>query len=152
MEQREFLAKAKSLIDRAAALIEKVRREGLLTLEGELDDNICKFAGMGLRMVFDGYQASDIDKVLTNMLARETNEEERRLKAMWREAVLLIQAGYNTRVLTCDSQDLICYSRTIRRPTCQIHNRAHQKLIFIMTVLFFRPRNSLLGKELRGVV
>jgi len=52
--------------------------------------------------------------------------------------------------VSCDSQDLICYSRTIRRHSCPIHNRVRQKLIFLMTALFFHPCNSLLGKELQG--
>jgi len=100
MEQREFLAKATSVIDRATALNENARREGLLALEGELENNVCEFTGTGLRMLVDGREAGDIDKILTNMLARETDEEKRRLKAMWKDAVLLIQSGYNTRIIT----------------------------------------------------
>jgi len=99
MGQRDFLARANNVIEKVAALSERARREGLLALEGEWDDNICKFAGMGLRMALDGYEADNIDKVLTNMLARETNEEERRIKAMWKDAVLMILAGNYTRIL-----------------------------------------------------
>jgi len=99
MEQREFLVKAKSVIEQAMAFCEKARWEGLLALEGDLDDKICKFAETGLRMLVDGHGACDINKVLTNMIALETDGDERRLKAMWKDAVQHIHEGNNPRIL-----------------------------------------------------
>jgi len=52
--------------------------------------------------------------------------------------------------IICDSQDLICYSRTIRRHSCPMHNRVRKKLIFLMTALFFTPVILCRVKNYRG--
>ena len=104
MNRDEFVEKYSSIFDRALALGEKARREGLLALEEELD---YKKAGerdileYGLRFVIDGTDGRIIEKILSNIINQEKDEYTRVLKTIQKEAVLMIQEGANPRIMNC---------------------------------------------------
>ena len=86
----------------AVNLSEKSRREGLLALEDEidkLDENRFNFFKLGMKLALDSIESDIIYRILSNIIMREKDEKERRLKIIQRESVLSIQAGFNTRML-----------------------------------------------------
>jgi len=92
----------KKLILTAIALAEKARREGLLSLEEEIDKldsknyNILKY---GLRLSIDGADSEFISAVLTNIINQEEDKNILRIKTIQNEAVYCIYSGFNTRML-----------------------------------------------------
>ena len=102
MTQDEFSTEYYSIAERAITFSEKSRREGFLAMEEELNvekaDNRDIFE-YGIRLVVDGWDSVIIEKILSNIIQQEKDEDLRRLKAMQKEAVLLVQVGVNTRVL-----------------------------------------------------
>jgi len=100
MTRKEFTDKYAQIVCLAAQFTEIARREGLLSLEDKLEDmpaegdrDIFKY---GIRFVVDGTATELIDKILTNLVNQEKDEEKRVLKNLQKEAVLMIQQGYNT--------------------------------------------------------
>jgi flagellar motor component MotA len=81
---------------------EKSRREGLLALEDELDQakiderDIFEY---GLRFVVDGIHSELIEKILSNLIKQEKDEDIIILKTIQKEAVLGIQDGTSPRML-----------------------------------------------------
>jgi len=103
MTRKEFVEKYAKIVDLAAGLNEKARREGILSLEDRLEDipadgdrDIFKY---GIVFVIDGFDTGLIDKLLTNLVNQEKDEEKRLLKTLQKEAVLMIQQGYNTNLM-----------------------------------------------------
>jgi len=62
----------------------------------ENDRDILKY---GLVFVIDGTALDIIDKILTNLVEQEKDADKRLLKTMQKEAVLMIQQGYNPRIM-----------------------------------------------------
>ena len=90
------------IIDRAMTFHTISRREGLLQLEESLDlekvDSRDIFE-YGMRFVVDGTRHKLIDKILSNIVNQEKDEELKLLKTMQKEAVLSLQRGDQTFIL-----------------------------------------------------
>jgi flagellar motor component MotA len=102
MTRDEFMQEYTNVVGRALAFAEKSRRQGLLALEEEMDEekfNERDVFEYGLRFVVDGTDKESIEKILSNLVNQEKDEYKRILKTMQKEAVLMIQDGTNPRVL-----------------------------------------------------
>jgi len=103
MERKEFIAKYTEIISLAAQLGEVARRESIFGLMDKLDkipaENDRDILKYGLVFVVDGTAFEIIDKILTNLVEQEKDADKRLLKTMQREAVLMIQQGYNPRIM-----------------------------------------------------
>jgi len=89
-------------IKRAFDISELSRREGFLEIEKHLDkDGIAAMDVFeyGLPMVVDNWDYKDIYKELTMLVERETDPVRKNLSLAKRDAVNMIGAGYNTRLL-----------------------------------------------------
>ena len=102
MNRDEFVSKYKEIVVRALKFSEKARREGLLALENETDQekiNDRDIFEYGIRFVIDGTDQGLIDKILSNLVNQEKEQNARILKTIQKEAVLSIQSGMNPRLL-----------------------------------------------------
>jgi flagellar motor component MotA len=102
MTRGEFVKNYNDIVKRALALSEKARREGLLALEDESDQekiNNRDIFEYGLRFVIDGTDAKILEKILSNIIKHEKDENMYILKSIQKEAVLMIQDGTNPRLL-----------------------------------------------------
>lgn len=102
MNRADFEEAYKAIVERALVLAEKARRAGLLVIEPLLDDRKYKqrdILEFGLRLVIDGIDDRIIDKILTNCIELETEEDQKILQKIQKEAVLGIQSGLNPREL-----------------------------------------------------
>jgi len=102
MNRDEFVKKYNDIVRRAMEFSEKARREGLLALEGKFDRekiNDRDVFEYGIRFVIDGTDQGFIDKLLSNIINQEKDENTRILKTIQKEAVLRIQSGENPRLL-----------------------------------------------------
>jgi len=98
MKKEEFIKEYNQFIGFASALCEKSRREGLLSLEENLDDIDDTFFKRGLRLAIDGTSPVFIEKILTNLIEQEKDEYERTLKIIKKEAIISLQSGLNIRL------------------------------------------------------
>jgi flagellar motor component MotA len=102
MNHEEFNQAFYEILKRALTFAELARNEGLLALEGHIDHkkvyqrDIFEY---GMRFTIDGTDRSIIDKILSNIIKQEKNEMKALLKTIQKEAVLLIQVGYNPRIV-----------------------------------------------------
>jgi len=103
MDRKKFLEKYAEIVGLAAQFAEIARREGMLSLEDKLEDmpaegdrDIFKY---GIRFAVDGTDASLIDKILTNIVNQEKDQDMRVLKTLQKEAVIMIQQGYNVNLM-----------------------------------------------------
>ena len=87
-----------NFLQKAADYSEKSRREGLLSLEDDTEKS-CDIFNFGIKLAIDGANTEYISRILTNMIEQEKDSKTKRIKAVQKEAVLLIQAGYDTRIL-----------------------------------------------------
>jgi flagellar motor component MotA len=102
MTHDAFTTEYKDIVVRALALSEKARREGLLSLEEDADQEKRDSRDVfeyGLRFVIDGVDGTFIEKILSNIVRQEKDEDARILKTMQKEAVLAIYEGLNPRLL-----------------------------------------------------
>jgi len=102
MNRDEFIKKYYDIVKRAMEFSEKARREGLLALEEKFDKekiNDRDVFEYGIRFVIDGTDQRLIDKILSNIINQEKDENMRTLKTIQKEAVLRIQSGENPRLL-----------------------------------------------------
>jgi flagellar motor switch protein FliG len=103
MKQEDFTKEYFEIVERALALGEKARREGLLALESEI--NYEKYYQrdvfeLGLLLAVDGIDPEIINKILTNIVNQETDQDKNTLETIKKEAVLAIQAGYHPRIMS----------------------------------------------------
>ena len=104
MNRDEFIDAFFEFFERAISLSNKARREGLLSLEEEIDvekvgnRDIFEY---GLRFGIDGADRDLINGILSNIINQEKDEYKLMLKRSQAEAVLSIQAGDNPRMLVC---------------------------------------------------
>ena len=102
MNHEEFVKRYYEIAVRALTFSEKARREGLLALEELADQekvNNRDIFEYGMRLVVDGFGKELIEKILSNIIAQEKDEQWRLLKTIQNEAVLAIQEGTNPRIL-----------------------------------------------------
>ena len=102
MNRDEFVKKYYDIAGRALVFCEKARREGLLALEKESDKekiNDRDVFEYGIRFVIDGTDQELIDKILSNIINQEQDQNMRTLKTIQKEAVLMIQDGINPQLL-----------------------------------------------------
>jgi Leucine-rich repeat (LRR) protein/flagellar motor component MotA len=97
-EEREEL----TFIKRAIEISELARREGWMEVEKHLDNE--GIAAMdvfeyGLPMAVDNWDYKDIEKELSLLIARETDPVRKNLALAKKDAIIMICAGYNTRIL-----------------------------------------------------
>jgi flagellar motor component MotA len=103
MDSAAFLEEYAKIAQKTLGVSEKARGEGLLALTDELDE--AKADGRdifeyGLRFVIDGVDRNFIEKILSNIINQETDEQIRTLKIIQKEAVLAVQEGLNPRLLS----------------------------------------------------
>lgn len=101
MTKEEFVKAYIEFLDIALALEEKALREGLLSLEENLDEekaNARDIFHYGLRYVIDGTDTLIIEKILTNIVEQEKDEYLRKFKNIQKEAVIGIQLGFNPQI------------------------------------------------------
>jgi chemotaxis protein MotA len=102
MTRDEFITEYNNIVGRALAFAEKARREGLLALEEESDEekiNERDVFEYGIRFVVDGTDKETIEKILSNIVKQEKDEYKYILKTIQKEAVLMIQDGLNPSLL-----------------------------------------------------
>jgi len=102
MNRDEFVKKYYDIAKRAMEFSEKARREGLLALEEKFDHekiNDRDVFEYGIRFVIDGTDQGLVDKILSNIINQEKDENMKVLKTIQKEAVLRIQDGMNPRQL-----------------------------------------------------
>jgi len=89
-------------IKRAVEVSEMARRQGFLEIEKHLDKYgiaVRDIFEYGLPMVIDNWDYKDIDEELTLLIARETNPVRKNLAMAKKDAIRMIQEGYNLRIL-----------------------------------------------------
>ena len=102
MNDKEFDTKYNSIMEKAFFYSETTRCEGLLAAEEFIEEKKCLQRDIfeyGMRLVLDGTESRIVDKVLTNIINLETDNDERKLKNIQKEAVLSIQNGDNPYIL-----------------------------------------------------
>ena len=102
MNRAEFVEKYIAILENTLDCAEKARREGLLALEEGLDQTKADERDIfvyGLSFVVDGTDNALIEKILSNIIAQEKDEDSRILKTIQKEAVLAIQEGLSPRIL-----------------------------------------------------
>jgi len=92
------------VIKRIISFSEKARREGLLSLEGELDKTVLQFRQnlfeYGMRFVIDGTDTKLIKKILRNIKKHKTPQESQKvIDNLCIAGVLGIQRGDNPQIL-----------------------------------------------------
>ena len=102
MERGEFEKTYLAIVEQALKWNEFRYRHGLLALEDMLDE--AKVAERdifhyGMRFVVDGQDEPYIDKVLSNIIAQEIDEDKKLLKIVQKEAVLRIWGGMPTHLI-----------------------------------------------------
>jgi flagellar motor component MotA len=102
MTKENFVKEYNAIADRALFLAEKGRREGLLALEEDIDEakrvqrDIMEY---GLDLIVNGTDPCFVNKILTNIVNLETENDRKTLKTIQKEAILEIQQGLNPRIL-----------------------------------------------------
>jgi flagellar motor component MotA len=102
MNAEEFKKKYNHIVERAITFSDEARRKGLLALEDQIDEEKLMQRDVfewGIRLTVDGTDCEIINKVLTNIINLEENNDEKVLKNIQKEAVLGIQGGQNPRLL-----------------------------------------------------
>jgi flagellar motor component MotA len=103
MNCEEFAEKYNRIVERALCCADKARREGLLAVEELIDEekfNKRELFEVGLQLVVDGIDGHTIDRILSNIISLETDNDEKILKNIQKEAVLGIQSGEPPRLLS----------------------------------------------------
>jgi flagellar motor component MotA len=98
MTRDEFVKKYTEIVMHALHCSERARREGLLALEDESDQEKIENRDIfeyGMRFVVDGTDKETVEKILSNIINQEKDEDVRTLKIIQKEAVLMIQEGTN---------------------------------------------------------
>ncbi|MCL2266061.1 MAG: hypothetical protein FWC22_08475 [Treponema sp.] len=99
MTRNIFLKNYKDFIQCAIKLNETVKRQGLLSLENEIENLDDENFKQGLRFAIDGIGPEIIDEIYSNIIEFEKDEHLRQLKIIQKRTVLGIQKGENTHIL-----------------------------------------------------
>jgi len=98
MTSEQFETEYNKIFERAMMLSDKTRREGLLSLDDCIDEELLRqrdIMELGLRLTYDGTDLTIIDNILTNIINQETDKEKKLLKTVQKNAVLMIHQGYS---------------------------------------------------------
>jgi flagellar motor component MotA len=96
MTKEQFNAEKSAIIKRARLMAKKNRERGIFSLEDEIDKekyykrDIFEY---GLWFIVEGTASDIIDKILTNIVNLETDEDKKTLAEIKKKAILAIQAG-----------------------------------------------------------
>ncbi|MDR3020249.1 MAG: hypothetical protein LBU66_05025 [Treponema sp.] len=102
MTREDFFKAYSEIVNTALSFAERARREGLLTLDDDIDrkkEEERDIFHFGLRFVVDGTDQEIINKILTNIIEQEKDGYSLMLKKIQKEAVLCIQNGFNPRLM-----------------------------------------------------
>ena len=102
MSNDEYTKALYAIIERALIASEKARREGLLALEEDMDLDKVPTRDIfeyGMRFVVDGTDNSLIDRILSNIVKQEKDEQKLILKTIQKEALLAVQEGMHPQML-----------------------------------------------------
>jgi len=110
MKKDEFESEYNKIFERAMTLGDKTRREGLLSLEECINEELLNKMDVmetGLRLACDGTDRTIIDNILTNIINQETDSDKKLLKTVQKTAVLLIHEGYSAGLLELTINSLV---------------------------------------------
>ena len=96
MNETDFIVEYNAIFERSLVFSIISRSLGLVSLENVLDKKKCNQRDIfeyGMMLVLDGRTPEMIDKILTNIINLETDNEKRILKNIQKDAVLSIQQG-----------------------------------------------------------
>jgi flagellar motor component MotA len=93
MNRKTFIAEYTRFITLAMKLAAKAQKQGIASLEEEIEDIDDELFKQGLRFIADGAEPRIIDEILTNRIAHEKDKEQRILKTVQKRAALGLQAG-----------------------------------------------------------
>jgi flagellar motor component MotA len=99
MNENDFIEEYNIIFERALIFSIISRSMGLISLNNLLDKekyNQRDIFEYGMRLVMDGRISELIDKILTNIINLETDEERKVLKNIQKDAVLSIQQGISS--------------------------------------------------------
>jgi len=102
MSNDEYVKALYAIIERALIVSDEGRREGLLALEQSIDEEKAANRDIfeyGLRFVVDGTDNTVIDKILSNIVKQEKDEQQLTLKTIQKEALLAVQEGMHPQML-----------------------------------------------------
>ena len=102
MNHNEFVKSYCEIAKRALILAKKAMKNGLLSLEYEIDNEKADERDIleyGLRFVIIGTDWEWIDKLLSNIIQQEKDEYLRMLKNIQKKAVLSMYEGWNPRIM-----------------------------------------------------
>ena len=102
MTDEQFTGEYRRIVERAMLVSDISRREGLLAIEDEIDRDKIKRRDvfeLGIRLVADGMGNESIDKILSSIIAQESDTQRRLLLTIQKEAALAIREGENPRIL-----------------------------------------------------
>jgi len=99
LKQNDFIKQAAHIIKISYLFSCKARREGLLSLEDELEDIDYEFIKNGLRLVVDGTDSAIISDICSNNINMQQDENYIRFLLIQKEAILSIQSGENPNFL-----------------------------------------------------
>jgi len=102
MNRGEFIEKYQVIVEKALNSADKALRQGLLALEDELNHEKADERDIfeyGLRFAVDGIDKETIDKILSNIIKQEKDEQMCILMNIQKEAVLGIRDETSPRSL-----------------------------------------------------
>ena len=100
MTKNEFTKQYEAIINRALTCAGIARREGILSLSPDREKAAQRdIFEYGLSFAVDGYAPELIDKILSNIVEQDKDQQTKTLKTMQKEAILQIIAGINTHIL-----------------------------------------------------
>ena len=102
MNKDEFVEKYSSLVKLVTNRIEKAIKNGLLSLEDDLDlEKILErdILEYGTMLVCNGYDADVINEILSNIISQEKDEYTRLFKNIQSEAVYCINIGSDIKLM-----------------------------------------------------
>jgi flagellar motor component MotA len=102
MKSDDFIKEYHVITKRAVELSDRARREGLLANEEFIDEEKYKqrdVMELGLRLIVDGTDRDIVNKILTNIISLETDNDVKTLMTIKKEAILSIQEGDNPRLM-----------------------------------------------------
>jgi len=110
MTDKEFENEYKKIFERAVMVNDKTRREGLLSIDDILDNDLLlkrDIMETGFMLTNDGTDSVIIDNILTNIISLEDDEKKKILKTVQKTAVLLIHRGCPTELLALTLSSLV---------------------------------------------
>jgi hypothetical protein len=111
MKREELIVKYTAIVERAILFNERAHYSGLLSLDDLIDENKCLQKDIfeyGIDIVIkpekykidypagSGYDTKIIDKILTDIINLEKNDDEKLLKRLQKEAVVRLLEGYRS--------------------------------------------------------